>query len=172
MAHFAKLGANSKVIQVLTLNNGDMLNADGVEDETVGQQYLETHNNWPAQMWIQTSYNTSGGQHNNGGTAFRGNYAGIGYTWDEDNEIFWPKKPHASWTKNTSTASWDAPITYPTITDDAADPVVWNWSITWNETAYQADNTKGWEGTKRNVDGSDHTDTATYDWNGTAWVAQ
>ena len=36
-----------------------MLNADGVEDETVGQQYLETHNNWPAQMWIQTSYNTS-----------------------------------------------------------------------------------------------------------------
>ena len=37
-----------------------MLNADGVEDETVGQQYLETHNNWPAQMWIQTSYNTSG----------------------------------------------------------------------------------------------------------------
>ena len=60
MAHFAKLGANSKVIQVLTLNNSDMHNADGVEDETVGQQYLETHNNWPAQMWIQTSYNTSG----------------------------------------------------------------------------------------------------------------
>ena len=40
-----------------------MLNADGVEDESVGQQYLETHNNWPAQMWIQTSYNTSGNQH-------------------------------------------------------------------------------------------------------------
>ena len=58
MAHFAKLGANGKVIQVLTLNNSDMLNADGVEDESVGQQYLETHNNWPAQMWIQTSYNT------------------------------------------------------------------------------------------------------------------
>ena len=80
MAHFAKLGSNGKVIQVLTLNNEDMLNADGVEDESVGQQYLETHNNWPAQMWIQTSYNTSGGQHNNGGTPLRGNYAGIGYT--------------------------------------------------------------------------------------------
>jgi len=77
MAHFAKLGTNSKVIQVLTLNNSDMENADGVEDETVGQQYLETHNNWPAQMWIQTSYNTSGGTHNNGGTPLRGNYAGI-----------------------------------------------------------------------------------------------
>ena len=44
MAHFAKIGSNSKVIQVLTLNNDDMLNADGVEDETVGQQYLEQHN--------------------------------------------------------------------------------------------------------------------------------
>jgi len=174
MAHFAKLGANGKVIQVLTLNNSDMLNADGVEDESVGQQYLETHNNWPAQMWIQTSYNTSGNTHNSGDNskAFRGNYAGIGYTWDEDNEIFWPKKPHASWTKNTSTASWQAPITYPSVTDDGADPVVWRWNISWNEIAYQADNTKGWEGTKRNVDGTDHSDTATYDWNGTAWVAQ
>ena len=174
MAHFAKLGANGKVIQVLTLNNSDMLNADGVEDESVGQQYLERHNNWPAQMWIQTSYNTSSNTHNSGDNskAFRGNYAGIGYEWDEDNNIFWPKKPHASWTKNTSTASWDAPITYPSVTDDGADPVVWKWSITWNETAYQADNTKGWEGTKFNVDGTDHSDTATYDWNGTAWVAQ
>ena len=58
MAHFAKLGSNNKVITVLTLDNKDMLNADGVEDESVGQQYLETHNNWPAQMWVQTSYNT------------------------------------------------------------------------------------------------------------------
>ena len=110
MAHFAKLGANSKVIQVLTLDNENMLNADGVEDEAVGQQYLERHNNWPAQMWIQTSYNTAAGQHRNGGTPFRGNYAGIGYTWDEDNEIFWPKKPYASWVKHIPTASWKSPI--------------------------------------------------------------
>ena len=110
MAHFAKLGSNSKVIQVLTLNNGDMLNGDGVEDESVGQQYLERHNNWPAQMWIQTSYNTSGGTHNLGGTPLRGNYAGIGYIWDEDNNIFYPKKPYASWVLNTTTASWHSPI--------------------------------------------------------------
>ena len=112
MAHFAKLGSNSKIIQVLTLDNKDMLNADGVEDETVGQQYLERHNNWPAQMWIQTSYNTSGGTHNSGDNskAFRGNYAGIGYTWDEDNNIFYPKKPYASWVLNTTDASWHSPI--------------------------------------------------------------
>ena len=110
MAHFAKLGSNSRIIQVLTLDNKDMLNADGVEDESVGQQYLERHNNWPAQMWIQTSYNTSRGTHNSGGTALRGNYAGIGYIWDEDNNIFYPKSPYASWVLNTTTASWHSPI--------------------------------------------------------------
>jgi hypothetical protein len=137
MAHFAKLGANSKVIQVLTLNNGDMLNADGVEDETVGQQYLETHNNWPAQMWIQTSYNTSGGQHKDDGTPFRGNYAGIGYTWDEDDQIFWPKKPYASWVKHIESASWKSPIgdapalTAEQISQNEAD--THSWSYVWNE---------------------------------------
>ena len=110
MAHFAKLGSNSKVIQVLTLNNGDMLNADGVEDESVGQKYLEKHNNWPAQMWIQTSYNTHGGTHKLGGTPLRGNYAGIGSTWDEDNNIFYSKKPYASWVLNTTDARWHSPI--------------------------------------------------------------
>jgi hypothetical protein len=112
MAHFAKLGSNSKIIQVLTLDNKDMLNADGVEDETVGQQYLERHNNWPAQMWIQTSYNTSQGTHNSGDNskAFRGNYAGIGYIWDEDNNIFYPKTPYASWVLNTTDARWHSPI--------------------------------------------------------------
>ena len=138
MAHFAKLGSNSKVIQVLTLNNGDMLNADGVEDESVGQQYLETHNNWPAQMWIQTSYNTSGGTHRNGGTALRGNYAGIGYTWDEDNQIFWRKKPYVSWIKNTTTASWDSPIgDAPELTEEQNlqnTTDTHSWSYVWNET--------------------------------------
>ena len=137
MAHFAKLGANGKVIQVLTLNNNDMLNADGVEDETVGQQYLELHNNWPAQMWIQTSYNTSGGVHKDGGTAFRGNYAGIGYTWDEDDQIFWPKKPYASWVKNNSEARWQSPIgdelalTAEQTSQNEAEPHAW--SYVWNE---------------------------------------
>ena len=112
MAHFAKIGLNGKVIAVLTLDNKDMLNGDGVEDETVGQQYLERHNNWPAQMWIQTSYNTSQGTHNSGDNskAFRGNYAGIGHLWDEDNNIFYSKKPYASWVLNTTTASWHSPL--------------------------------------------------------------
>ena len=139
MAHFAKLGANGKVIQVLTMDNDKMKNADGVEDETVGQQWLETHNNWPAQMWIQTSYNTSGNTHNSGDNskAFRGNYAGIGYEWDEDNNIFWPKKPYASWVKDTTTASWKSPIgDAPALTDEQQSQNAAgtnSWYYAWNE---------------------------------------
>ena len=143
MAHFAKLGANGKVIQVLTLNNSDMLNADGVEDESVGQQYLETHNNWPAQMWIQTSYNTYGNQHKNGGTPFRGNYAGIGYEWDEDNQIFWPKKPYASWVKDTTTAKWQSPIgDAPALTAEQTsqnEAGTHSWHYVWNESGQSWD---------------------------------
>ena len=143
MAHFAKISETNKVLQVLTLNNSDMLNADGVENESVGQQYLETHNNWPAHLWIQTSYNTLNNTHNNNGTAFRGNYAGIGYTWDEDDQIFWPKKPYASWVKNMTTASWDSPIgDAPALTAeqisqntsvDENTPATHMWSYVWNE---------------------------------------
>ena len=139
MAHFAKLGANGKVIQVLTMDNDKMLNADGVEDETVGQQWVETHNNWPAQMWIQTSYNTSANTHNSGDNskAFRGNYAGIGYEWDEDNNIFWPKKPYASWVKDIASASWKSPIgDAPALTAEQESQNAANthqWFYKWNE---------------------------------------
>jgi hypothetical protein len=128
MAHFAKLGLNGKVLAVLTLDNKDMLNADNKEDESVGQQYLERHNNWPAQMWIQTSYNTRGGKHYDNKTgelsadqskALRGNYAGVRYIWDEDNNLFYPKKPHASWVLNTTTADWHSPIgDVPALTEE------------------------------------------------------
>jgi hypothetical protein len=137
MAHFAKIGMSSKVIQVLTLNNSDMLNADGVEDESVGQQYLERHNNWPAQMWVQTSYNTSQGTHKLGGTPLRGNYAGIGYIWDEDNNLFYPKKPYPSWVLNTTTASWHSPIgDAPDLTEEQTSQNTADthrWTYVWNE---------------------------------------
>jgi hypothetical protein len=154
MAHFAKLGINGKVIAVHALDNSKLLNADSVEDESVGQQELERIHGWPAAMWIKTSYNTRGGKYYNAdGTegdssnAFRGNYAGIGYTWDEDNEIFWLKKPHASWVKNTTTAAWDAPIAKPALTAEQIsqnEAGTHNWIYSWDESTYQADNTAGW----------------------------
>jgi len=154
MAHFAKLGVNGKVIAVHSLDNSKLLNADSVEDESVGQQELERIHGWPAAMWIKTSYNTRGNKYYNAddtegdqSNALRGNYAGIGFTWDEDNEIFWPKKPHASWVKNTTTAAWDAPIAKPALTAEQTsqnEAATHNWVYNWDETAYQADNTAGW----------------------------
>ena len=149
MAHFAKLGLNSKIISVLTLDNKDMLNADGVEDESVGQQYLERHNNWPAQMWIQTSYNTSGGKHKSGDNskALRGNYAGIGYIWDEDNNIFYTKKPYASWVKHMESASWKSPIgDAPALTAEQESQNTAGthyWYYEWNEAGQSWDSTDG-----------------------------
>ena len=110
MAHYAKLGINSKVINVEVVANSDCQNADGVEDEEVGRQFLERIHNWP--LWKKTSYNTSGNKHKSGddSKAFRGNYAGIGMIYDEDNDIFISKKPYTSWVLNTAEARWQSPI--------------------------------------------------------------
>lgn len=175
MAHFAKLGVNGKVLSVEVVADADCQGADGTEMESIGVDFLNKTHGWP--LWAKTSYNTRGGKYYNAdGTeasdqskAYRGNYAGIGYTWDEDNEIFWPKQPHASWTKNTSTASWNSPITYPSVLDDGQDPVVFTYDISWDEALYQGDNNKGWIATKSN----DSADPKTvHDWNGSAWVAR
>ena len=72
MAHFAKISEENEVLAVLRVNDEDAPN------ESAGQAYLEQHNNWPAHLWIQTSYNTQNGVHKNGGTPFRGNYASTG----------------------------------------------------------------------------------------------
>jgi hypothetical protein len=137
MAHFAKLGINSKVIAVHVVNDSDCLNADGVEDEAVGIQFLERIHNWP--LWKKTSYNTSGGQHKLGGTPLRGNYAGIGMTYDEDNNIFIPKKPYASWTLNVSEARWQSPIgDAPALSEEETLTHTYEWNESgqsWDKTA-------------------------------------
>tara|TARA_R110000751_G_scaffold213169_1_gene316666 strand:- start:467 stop:934 length:468 start_codon:yes stop_codon:yes gene_type:complete len=149
MAHFAKISETNEVLTVLTLNNSDMLNSDGVEDETVGRTYLEQHNNWPANLWIQTSYNTNRGTHKLGGTALRGNYAGIGYIWDEDNNIFWSEKPYASWVKHLESASWKSPIgdapeftaeqIFQNTKPNENTPATHSWVYKWNESGQSWD---------------------------------
>ena len=79
--------------------------------------------------WVQTSYNTHGGQHPEG-RPLRKNYAGIGYTYDSSRDAFIPPKPFASWVLNESTCLWDAPVPYPT------DEKTYNWdelTISWVE---------------------------------------
>jgi hypothetical protein len=111
MASFAKIGLNSKVIAVVSVNNEVLKDALGIEREELGIQFLNELYKWP--IWKQTSYNTKAGIHNNDGTPFRKNHAGIGYTYDEDRDAFIPKKPYNSWILNEQTCNWEAPIPIP-----------------------------------------------------------
>ena len=169
MASFAKIDDNGLVLSVLYVLDSQTQNSEGVEVESIGQAHLQTHNNWPADKWIKTSYNTYGNQHLNGGTAFRGNYAQRGGTYDATNEIFWPIQPHSSWSKDIASASWVAPIAYPSITSEGSGENKITYRIGWNEAMHQADSTKGWVMSKSNDNASPLTK---YDWNGTEWVSR
>jgi hypothetical protein len=127
MASFAKIGLNSKVIEVVSVHNDVLKDSSGVEKEELGIQFLNELYKWP--IWKQTSYNTKAGIHTEGGIPFRKNYAGIGYTYDEDRDAFIPKKPFNSWILNETTCQWNAPFAKP---ED-------NNIYTWNET------TKNWD---------------------------
>jgi hypothetical protein len=96
MAHFAKV-ENGIVTQVIVID----------------QETLNTGNWGDPTSWVQTSYNTHGGQHPEG-RPLRKNYAGIGYTYDSGRDAFIPPKPFASWVLNESTCQWDAPVAMPT----------------------------------------------------------
>ena len=101
MAHFAKIGSNNKVISVHSVHNNELLDANGVEQEANGIQFLT--NLHGSAIWKQTSYNGN----------IRKNFAGIGYTYDEDRDAFIPKKPFNSWILNEDTCRWDAPVVKP-----------------------------------------------------------
>jgi hypothetical protein len=111
MASFAKIGLNNKVIEVISVVNEVLHDSNGIEQEVIGIDFLTKLTGYP--VWKQTSYNTHGGVHDNGGTPLRKNHAGIGYTYDEDRDAFIPKKTFNSWILNESTCNWEAPIPYP-----------------------------------------------------------
>jgi hypothetical protein len=77
--------------------------------------------------WIQTSYNTQGGEHLLGGTPLRGNYAGVGMIYDKTNDVFYHAQPYPSWTLNTTTWRWESPVPIP------EDHFTNDWSYTWDE---------------------------------------
>ncbi len=127
MASFAKIGLNNKVIAVHSLHNNKLKDANGVEEEKLGIDFLTELYGWA--IWKQTSYNTIAGSHKLGGTPFRKNHAAIGYTYDEDRDAFIPQKPFNSWTLNETTCQWEAPVVKP---DDGQ-------RYHWNETTKQWD---------------------------------
>ena len=101
MAHFAKLGPGNVVEQVIVVDNRDTADANGVEKEYIGAAFCEK---LFGGTWKQTSYNGNK----------RKNYAGIGYTYDEQRDAFIPPKTYASWVLDEATCKWKAPVDMPT----------------------------------------------------------
>jgi hypothetical protein len=114
MAHFAKLDANNVVIFVTVGRDED----NGKEAELSART---------GDVYKQTSYNTHGGVHALGGTPFRKNYAGLGYTYDADRDAFIPPKPYASWVLNETTCLWDAPVAMPSDAGTGTPPKRYSW---------------------------------------------
>ena len=163
MAHFAELKTKvdptgfttdtHQVVERVVVVGNDCVPSDMHQD---GETWCI--NFFKGGIWKQTSYNNN----------FRKQYAGIGMIYDPVKDKFLSQQPFASWSLDASD-DWQAPIAYPTITDDGADPSVWTYIISWNETKYNADNTTGWEAIKSN----DESETPTkYNWNGSAWVSE
>jgi hypothetical protein len=102
MAHFAKIGLNNIVTDVLVVANRETMDSTGVEHESIGIEFLKTLTGH--ETWIQTSYNG----------IIRKNYAGVGYTYDYQRDAFIPTQPYPSWTLVEETCNWTAPVLYPT----------------------------------------------------------
>lgn len=116
MSHFAKV-IDGKVVEVIVIEQ-DVLNTGHWGDPS---------------LWIQTSYNTRGGVHLQGGTPLRKNYAGVGYTYDSERDAFYAPQPYPSWSLDETSCTWQAPFPAPEVTDDSGyytwDESVVNWSF-------------------------------------------
>ena len=97
MAHYAKV-VNNLVTQVIVAE----------------AEFFDTFVDSSPGEWIQTSYNTRGGQHTQGGTPLRKNYAGVGFSYDSTKDAFIPPKQYASWVLDEETCLWNAPVARPT----------------------------------------------------------
>lgn len=100
MAHFAELDDNNKVLRVIVVKNEDTADAKGVEKEHIGAAWCER---LLGGRWVQTSYNAS----------FRGHFACAGMFYNEQHDIFIGEQPFPSWTIDTTTSDWAAPVAKP-----------------------------------------------------------
>ena len=120
MAHFAEIDENNVVTRVLVVSD---------DQQDRGHDFLSQDLGLGG-TWLKTSYNTIAGEHKNGGTPFRKNYAGIGFTYDADRDAFIPPKPFDSWLLDENKCIWEAPIGMPT------DDKIYTWdekTTSWKE---------------------------------------
>ncbi len=117
MAHFAEINENNIVTKVIVVHNNELL-LNGEESEVKGMDFCESlfgHRNW-----VQTSYNSN----------IRYNFAGIGHTWDSENDAFYAPQPYPSWSLDEN-FKWQSPIPYP---EDASPEKIYEWdedNLTW-----------------------------------------
>ncbi len=169
MAHFAELKVkvdptgftsdSHQVVERVVVVGNDVTAGSGTLGDNDMHQDGETWciNFFKGGIWKQTSYNNN----------FRKSYAGIGMVYDPVKDKFLSPQSYASWALDASD-DWQAPIAYPSVTDDGQETPEWFYRISWNETKYNADNTTGWQAIKSN----DESETPyKYNWNGTAWVS-
>ena len=128
MAYFAKLGTGNIIEKVISINNAVITDANGIEQEQLGLNFINQLYN-TNDVWKKTSYNTHGGVHDNGGTSFRKNFAGIGYTYDSQRDAFISPKPFNSWLLNETTCLWESPVARPTTELEENQYYSWNESI-------------------------------------------
>jgi len=124
MAHYAFLDENNIVTEVIVGKN------EGEE----GVDWEVHYGNFRGQPCKRTSYNTYGGVHSGGGTPYRKNYAGIGYTYDAGRDAFIPPKPYASWLLDEDTCLWNAPVAIPEDAGMGNPPKSYQWdenSLSW-----------------------------------------
>jgi hypothetical protein len=118
MAYFAKLGTGNIVEQVISINNSVITDSNGVEQEQLGNDFINKLYN-TRDVWKQTSYNNN----------IRKNFAGIGYQYDQQRDAFIPPKPFNSWVLNEDTCLWNAPVAEPTTELEDNQYYSWNESI-------------------------------------------
>ena len=163
MAHFAELESKTDptgftsdthlvVKRVVVVANDEVPSDEHVDGETWCVNFFG------GGTWKQTSYNNN----------FRKQYAGKNMIYNASKNKFLNTQPYASWALDGSD-DWQAPITYPSVTDDGEETPSWFYFIKWNETKYNADNDTGWEAIKSNDDAETKT---VYNWNGSAWVSE
>ena len=123
MAHYSFINTENLVVEVITGINED-------DTETLPENYASWEEYYETQrdglVCKRTSYNTLGGEHLLDGTPFRGNYAGIGFTYDPVNDVFYAQQPFPSWKLNETTWIWDPPVEYPEYDED--DPKFYEWN--------------------------------------------
>ena len=118
MAYFAKLGTGNIVEQVISINNAVITDANGVEQEQLGNDFINKLYN-TRDVWKQTSYNNN----------IRKNYAGIGFHYDQARDAFIAPKPFNSWILNEDTCRWETPVAKPTTELEENQYYYWNESI-------------------------------------------